>query len=246
MTADTFGRPTAAELIAAVAEFLESDVRHATSGQVNFHARVAANVLHMVERELLGADTAPDKAPDTVADGLARLGFADEVELAAAIRAGQLDDKQHDVTTFLRTLVGQRLAVAHPGYAMDAIADKLFAAMEAGDIDTVAAMCSDDVAVWHAGDGRTRDKARGLKVVNWFLSATANRHYDMVSRQPFDGGFVQQHVLSGTARDGKPYSMRIAMIIHVSVDGLITSVHEYFDPATLAPLRNQSAPTSGR
>jgi ketosteroid isomerase-like protein len=242
MTADTFGRPTAAELIAAVAEFLESDVRHATSGQVNFHARVAANVLHIVERELLGSH----KAADTVADALARLGFADEVELAAAIRAGQLDDKQHDVTAFLRTLVGQRLAVAHPGYSMDAIADRLSAAMEAGDIDTVAAMWSDDVAVWHAGDGRTRDKARGLKVVNWFLSATANRHYDVVSRQPFDGGFVQQHVLSGTARDGKPYSMRIAMIIHVGADGLITSIHEYFDPATLAPLRNQSAPTSRR
>ena len=39
------GRPTAAELIAAVADFLESDVRQATQGQVNFHARVAANAL---------------------------------------------------------------------------------------------------------------------------------------------------------------------------------------------------------
>ena len=47
------GRPTAAELVAAVAEFLETDVREATSGSVNFHARVAANVLRTVERELL-------------------------------------------------------------------------------------------------------------------------------------------------------------------------------------------------
>lgn len=46
------GRPTAAELVAAVAEFLERDVRDATTGQVNFHARVAANALRMVEREL--------------------------------------------------------------------------------------------------------------------------------------------------------------------------------------------------
>ena len=42
------GRPTAAELIAAVAEFLETDVRESTAGRVNFHSRVAANALRMV------------------------------------------------------------------------------------------------------------------------------------------------------------------------------------------------------
>ena len=80
------GRPTAAELVAAVAEFLETDVRQATTGAVNFHARVAANVLRTVERELL--DDAP--APDL-------LGFADERALAAAIRAGDLDDRGAEV-----------------------------------------------------------------------------------------------------------------------------------------------------
>ena len=47
-----YGRPTAAELVAAVADFLDNEVRAATDGQVNFHARVAANVLRTVEREL--------------------------------------------------------------------------------------------------------------------------------------------------------------------------------------------------
>ena len=46
-----YGRPLAAELVAAVAEFLESEVREATTGQVNFHARVAAKALRIVERE---------------------------------------------------------------------------------------------------------------------------------------------------------------------------------------------------
>jgi ketosteroid isomerase-like protein len=238
MSAGMFGRPTAPELVAAVAEFLESEVRQATDDQVNFHARVAANVLHIVERELVHDGKAGAAS--------AQWGFANEIELAAAIRAGQLDDRQQDVTTFLRTLVQRRLAVANPGYAMSAIADRLFAAMEAGDIDTVGAMWSEDVAVWHIGDGRTRGKAGGLKVINWLLSATNDRHYDVVSRQLFEGGFVQQHVLHGTARDGKIYSMQVAMIISVGADGLITSIHEYFDPATLAPLRNQAAPISWR
>ena len=104
------GRPTAAELVVAVAEFLETNVRQATSGQVNFHARVAANALRMVERELLAADDGQARA------ALARLGFDEETELAAAIRAGDLDQQAADVTSCLRTLVRHRLAVAHPGY----------------------------------------------------------------------------------------------------------------------------------
>jgi hypothetical protein len=113
-----YGRPTAAELVAAVADFLDNDVRAATgpdseladAGQINFHARVAANVLRIVERELTD-----DSAAD-VAGALAELGFTDEPQLAAAIRAGTLDDRADDVLPMLRRLVGHRLAIAHPGY----------------------------------------------------------------------------------------------------------------------------------
>jgi len=105
-----YGRPVAAELVAAVAEFLETDVREATTGQVNFHARVAANALRIVERELLDEGEADRRA------ALAGLGFADEDGLAAAIRAGKMDGRAAEVTACLQTLVRHRLAVAHPGY----------------------------------------------------------------------------------------------------------------------------------
>lgn len=114
-------RPTAAELVAAVAQFLEGEVRDATGpdgrladgsdgrladvGAVNFHARVAANVLRTVERELLD---------DSAAPGL--LGFPDEAVLAAAIRRGDLDERSAEVAPALRELVLYRLAVSHPGY----------------------------------------------------------------------------------------------------------------------------------
>jgi uncharacterized protein DUF6285 len=104
------GRPSAAELVAAVAEFLETDVRESTTGQVNFHARVAANVLRIVERELL-ADSAGD-----VTDALADAGFDDEAQLAAAIRSGNLDGQSDQLKSALRALVSHRLSVAHPGY----------------------------------------------------------------------------------------------------------------------------------
>lgn len=105
-----YGRPTAAELVAAVADFLDGDVRDATQGQVNFHARVAANVLRTVERELLDASAVAATA------AVAGLGYPDEAALAAAIRAGDLDDHADDVLACLRTLVGHRLSVSHPGY----------------------------------------------------------------------------------------------------------------------------------
>ncbi|MGE0220182.1 DUF6285 domain-containing protein [Mycolicibacterium sp.] len=103
-------RPTAAELVAAVADFLDDDVRAACTGQVAFHARVAANVLRIVERELL------DHTGGHVVDALGELGYADEDALAAAIRSGELDDRGEEVMAALRVLVRHRLSVDHPGY----------------------------------------------------------------------------------------------------------------------------------
>jgi aminoglycoside phosphotransferase (APT) family kinase protein len=47
-----FDRPTASELLYAVREYLIGSVMPATSGQLAFHARVAANALAIVAREL--------------------------------------------------------------------------------------------------------------------------------------------------------------------------------------------------
>jgi aminoglycoside phosphotransferase (APT) family kinase protein len=64
-----YGRPTASELLEAVREYLLGSVLPATSGQVAFHARVAANVLAIVARELeLGPPRPESGQPD---DGLA-------------------------------------------------------------------------------------------------------------------------------------------------------------------------------
>ena len=105
-------RPTAAELVEAVREFLERDVMAATDGRVQFHARVAVNVLNMVQREL---EIGPGQTADH-AEGLARLGFADEQELAAAIRRGDVDDRLDEVRAFVTETVRDKLAVANPKY----------------------------------------------------------------------------------------------------------------------------------
>jgi GNAT superfamily N-acetyltransferase len=107
--------PSAAALTEAVREFLERDVLPATEGRVRFHARVAINVLAMVERELmLGPDQA--RAHDVA---LGRLGLSSDAELAAAIRSGTLDDRLDEVTAVVRDTVEAKLEVANPRYLGD-------------------------------------------------------------------------------------------------------------------------------
>jgi len=109
---EVHGRPTAAELVEAVREFLEGDVMAATEGRVQFHTRVAINALGMVQRELeLGAEQ--DAAH---AERLQALGFADEAELAAAIRNGDVDDRYDEVKAAVLATVTDKLRVANPKY----------------------------------------------------------------------------------------------------------------------------------
>jgi aminoglycoside phosphotransferase (APT) family kinase protein len=76
-----YGRPTASELLDAVRGFLTDEVMPATTGQLAFHARVAANVLGIVARELeLGA---VPQAADLAASVAARLAVANPGYFAA-------------------------------------------------------------------------------------------------------------------------------------------------------------------
>lgn len=104
--------PTASELVEAVREFLERDVMNATEGRVQFHTRVAVNVLNMVQRELeAGAAQAGAHA-----ERLALLGVSSEQELSDAIASGQLDDRLADVVEVVRATVRDKLEVANPKY----------------------------------------------------------------------------------------------------------------------------------
>jgi aminoglycoside phosphotransferase (APT) family kinase protein len=105
-------RPTAAELVEAVREYLEADVLPATEGRVSFHARVAANVLAMVERQLaVGGGQARAHH-----ERLAGLGVADDAALVADLRAGALDDRLAEVLPVVRASVVDKVSVANPGY----------------------------------------------------------------------------------------------------------------------------------
>lgn len=119
--AGLYGRPTAVELVAAVEDFLDRRVRpelEATGAdrRLTFHARVAANALGVVRRELAaGVGPLERRSAD-----LATLGVEDEAGLAAAIRRGGLVDRDEDLARVLAIGVVERLAVADPRGLPDA------------------------------------------------------------------------------------------------------------------------------
>jgi len=111
-----FGRPTAAELVEAVREYLEG-VMERNEGGARFEARVARNALGIAERELR-------HGPALVAahsERLAALGFADDAALAAALRSGSLDDELEVVAPALAASARDQLLVANPAYLPAAI-----------------------------------------------------------------------------------------------------------------------------
>jgi ketosteroid isomerase-like protein len=123
------------------------------------------------------------------------------------------------------------------------VADRLFTAIEKSDMAAVDRLWSSDVAVWRVGARRDDDKPRALRVIDWFITATTERHYEILDRQLFGdgpvGGFVQQHILHATGHAGQSIAMRVCIVIRVGTDALIERIDEYFDPAQIAPLIDQ-------
>lgn len=122
-------RPTAVELLRAVEGFLEGDAVARLKGPARFHARVAANVVAMVAREieteddhgsaewerlgrLLGESGERPARREALHEGLR----ARNLKLVERIRAGDAagGDFRRDVLAHLRATVDEKLSVSRP------------------------------------------------------------------------------------------------------------------------------------
>ena len=116
--------PSAADVLAAVAEVLDGEIVPALDGPAQHHARVAASLVAIVERELrLGADAADRERAalaallgDEASDATDLLSL--RRELATRLRAGFADDPDVDprVWQLLADAVRDDLAIAKPGH----------------------------------------------------------------------------------------------------------------------------------
>ena len=127
-------RPNATELLGAVRAFLEADVVPSASGRRRFHALVAANVLAIVERELVRDEErvldewrSLARLLDVTVDPPPRLellksGVRELTEqLSERIRAGDADagDFAERVRAHLRATVLDKLRIANPKHLGD-------------------------------------------------------------------------------------------------------------------------------
>ena len=115
---------------------------------------------------------------------------------------------------------------------MNALADRLFAAIGAGDIDTLRSCMSEDMAVWTNFDDRTVDRAAALTTIGWLCGHVDGLRYQVVERLMTDTGFVQRHILRGTSRSGTEIAMP-ACIVATVAGGQVTAMAEYLDPSPL-------------
>jgi len=124
-------RPTVAELLDAVRAFLEEEAMPALDARRRFHARVAANVLAIVGRELAGEEAVLRAEWDSLARllGLDGPPPAALAELRAAVRdatttlAQRIRRGDADAGPFARAVrahvsetVREKLRVANPRY----------------------------------------------------------------------------------------------------------------------------------
>lgn len=121
-------RPTAAELLAAVERFLEETAVPALDGPAKYHARVAANVVRIVARELACEDEHLAREWDGLAvllgpapppadrASLVRSITERNADLVRRIRAGEADSGafRDALLAHLSRVVADKLDVAQP------------------------------------------------------------------------------------------------------------------------------------
>lgn len=124
-------RPTSAELLAAVRDFLERDVApHLADARLRYHCLIAASVLRIVERATAGEEARlrtelarldalldrPIAAAPADLEGLRQRVLAANRELCTRIRAGEADEgvRRDRVLAHVRAATEESLAIDNP------------------------------------------------------------------------------------------------------------------------------------
>jgi ketosteroid isomerase-like protein len=113
------------------------------------------------------------------------------------------------------------------------VADDFFAAIGACDVEAARAVYAPGAVIWHNTDGIEQDVPANLAVLGWMAANFSDRSYCEVRRHEWDTGFVQQHVLRMTKRDGTRVELRACVVATVA-DGKVTRIDEYLNPAEVA------------
>ena len=112
-------QPSMRELVDAVREFLETKAMPELKGHTAFHARVAANALAIVVRELDESPKSGQEEKARLRGLLAKDGTLDELnrELCKRIRSGKFTIATPGLAEHLEKTTRDKVAIDQPGYS---------------------------------------------------------------------------------------------------------------------------------
>ncbi len=113
---------------------------------------------------------------------------------------------------------------------------RFFAALEAGDIETLREIYAPDAVIWHNDDLIEQPVEDNLRALAGLHKAVSGLRYEIIRRVPADDGVIQQHVLRGTLRGGQEVALHAAMYLQVK-DGHVTRIEECLDSAKRSSIR---------
>jgi ketosteroid isomerase-like protein len=118
---------------------------------------------------------------------------------------------------------------------MDALANRLFDAIERADVATVEQIYAPDVQYWVNFTDQTLGLDTILEMTQLFTQKVKNFHYKIESREFFPGGFVQRCRITGELASGEALALPLCLVIYVE-DGQITRLYEYINVASFMPV----------
>lgn len=109
-----------------------------------------------------------------------------------------------------------------------AVANRFFDGLLEGDLDALEAACAPDSVLWiniTEQDRVLRDSLPGFAKLR---SKVPDLRMDDVRRRGIQGGFIEQHVLTGTMPNGDALRV-VGCFVGTVKDGRISRLEEYVD-----------------
>ena len=114
-------------------------------------------------------------------------------------------------------------------------ADRFVAAIEQGDETTLSERLAPECTVNPSFSDGENDRTTTLRILRWMHRNVEGLRYDDIRRHAIDVGYVQQHLLRGTAPDGTELEIPACLVVTVH-DDKITHIAEYLDSAHVRAL----------
>lgn len=115
--------------------------------------------------------------------------------------------------------------------ALNDLADRLFDAFVAHELDTVVEMMTPDAVVVQNGNSMTVPEA--MVMIGSLVDVLGDHRYEEVRRVVGEQTIVEEHRVRSTTPGGHEIDLMACVVVRVDDDGKITSLDEYVDTAPL-------------